>query len=208
MQTVIVLGHSSSGKSPLGEEMERKLSRGRNRYHHLDFGARLRQIAAGTLDAGLSDEDTAYVRSVMDGQLLDEAHFAVARRIIESFARERAFDAAADVLVLNGFPRSRPQADWLGTIGARATAVVFLDCPAHVAWRRTEMAQQGAGFEDRAGRNDGSREICVARARSFERDTLPLVDYYRERGTPVIRIAVDERSDPLSMLGQLRGRLG
>ena len=99
-------------------------------------------------------------------------------------------DAAKDVLVLNGLPRNPAQARGLAGMGIDVPVVILLDCSVETAWQRKARSERGMGFEDRSHRADVSREVFDRKARSFVEETAPLMDWYRDRGTQVLRVAV------------------
>jgi adenylate kinase len=98
---------------------------------------------------------------------------------------------AAGGFVLDGFPRSMPQAlggaqlaDWLGT---RFDAVVYLQAPEEeLVSRLLQRAQE-------SGRADDTLEVIRHRLQVFAEQTAPLVEYYTGRG---ILVPVDGNQPP------------
>jgi adenylate kinase family enzyme len=204
MNAVLLFGHSNAGKSPLGALIERRASSPARRFRHLDFGEHLRMVLAGSFDAGLSDGDKAYVRTVMNGGLLDDAHFPVARRIIEAFISGRGCRSGNDALVLNGIPRHMGQARGLAAMGVKAEAIIYLRCPAGVAYERKVRADKGAGHEDRSRRDDADIDIFKRKIVSFELETAPLIDWYQSQGAKVLTIDVTTEMTPAEMYERFR----
>jgi adenylate kinase len=196
---IIILGHSNAGKSPLAALLERNASRDHHRCLHLDFGEHLRLALNGRADADLTPDEIDYIASVMNGRLLDDAHFRIAEKIIRNFLSRNQFMPDEDTLVLNGIPRHIGQARDLHAIGIEVNTVIFLSCTLSVALARKQLADKGIGHEDRSGRTDGSREIFERKIRSFEQETLPLVDYYRSKGVRVVTIDVTADMTPETM---------
>lgn len=100
--------------------------------------------------------------------------------VVIGMIRERLVDrsgalANADFL-LDGFPRSTPQADALGELlaglDAPLDAVVSLSVP------RDELIERLLG----RGRGDDNLETIENRLKVYEAQTEPLIAYYRERG--------------------------
>ncbi|MBD3391788.1 MAG: hypothetical protein GF410_07190 [Chitinivibrionales bacterium] len=195
----LLIGHSHSGKSPLGRHIERAARYRPQRIYHLDFGELLRNVARGMSVPGLDTNDALFVRSILDGTLLDAKHFPIAGALLDWFLGSVGFDPRAHVLLLNGFPRTRAQAAYADAYGIAMRLLIHCDCSAESAWKRKHLAAAGAGHEDRGGRGDDDPAIFGKRIVSFEQDTLPLVEYYRSRGTPVLRIPVDEDTTPRDM---------
>jgi adenylate kinase len=196
---ILIIGHSNSGKSPRGEYIQSAASVPQKKYLHFDFGSELRHVTAEPGYAGLAHDEQAYVHSVMNGQLLDADHFSIAGKIIKSFMANNGFRLACDVLVLNGFPRNVSQAGCAASLDIRIGHVIYLNCPVRIAWARKASAEKGNGFEDRSGRPDTSVEIFNRKVASFELETLPLVDYYKQKNTAVLTIDVRETMSPAEM---------
>ncbi|MDD5675678.1 MAG: nucleoside monophosphate kinase [Chitinivibrionales bacterium] len=195
-----MVGHSNAGKSPLGALMQTALSGPQCRYYHLDFGAELRRVTAQPGYGGLAAFERDYVASVMNGRLLDNAHLPIAGKIVADFLAKSAFVNQSDVLILNGFPRNVSQADFAASTGLAVKTVIYLACPAAVACARKQRAEKGLGFEDRSKRPDQALEIFQRKIDSFEQETLPLIDYYRQKKSLVIKIDVRESTSPEEML--------
>lgn len=85
--------------------------------------------------------------------------------------------------VLDGFPRTLAQAraahDIASTVGAAATAVIFLDVPDEELARRM---RHRAVAENRA---DDTDSVLRHRIAVYREQTAPLLDYYGERGVLV-----------------------
>ena len=100
--------------------------------------------------------------------------------VVIGMIRERLVGAdgslAHGAFLLDGFPRSVPQADALAELldelGAPLDAVVSLAVP------RQELIDRLLG----RGRGDDKLETIEKRLRVYEDQTAPLIAYYRERG--------------------------
>jgi adenylate kinase len=82
--------------------------------------------------------------------------------------------------VLDGFPRTMPQALRAAKLGAQlgltADAVVYLTAP------EEELVNRLLDRAGRDGRSDDKLAVIRHRLAIFARETAPLVDYYRGRG--------------------------
>lgn len=58
-------------------------------------------------------------------------------------------------------------------------AVVLLDMPEDVIWRRFNAAQ---ALDDRGDRSDDSRDVLQNRIEEFNQKTMPVIEFYRDRG--------------------------
>lgn len=74
--------------------------------------------------------------------------------------------------------------------GHPTKAVVYLNMPESVVWERHEAAKQ---LGDRGGRqDDGGDEILRNRVSKFNSQTIPVLEYYREKG---LLVEVDGTKD-------------
>jgi adenylate kinase len=182
---VVLLGPTGSGKTPLGALLEQKGLSGR-RCAHFDFGQELRAVAARSEpDGHVTMKDVHFVRHVLDTHaLLEDKDFPLAGRILDSFLRARRADANT-IVVMNGLPRHVGQAEALDAqIAVRA--VIVLECPPETVRRR--IAANAGG--DRADRVDDDATAIERKLRTFTQRTLPLIDYYRQRGAELVTIPV------------------
>jgi adenylate kinase len=183
--SLLLLGPTGSGKTPLGAEIERRGLGGRPCVH-LDFGANLRAIAADPRASGrLSTAEVEAVRvSLATGALFEDRDMPMIVKIVEAFAEDGRLGFGT-LLVLNGLPRHAKQAEGLaGVVDVRS--VVRLEASAAVILERMRLDPGG----DRAARPDGSFEAVERRLIDFRKRTLPLVDHYRGLGVPVHVIPV------------------
>lgn len=182
---ILLVGPTGSGKTPLGAEIERRGLHGR-RCVHFDFGAELRAAAAaaeGT--SGLAAGDLAAIRaSLATGALFEDRDMPLIIRLLDRFMAARAMPPGS-LLVLNGLPRHRRQAEGLEGVVA-VERVVSLEAGAAVIAERLRLDPAG----DRAGRADDGPAAVAGRLAEFRKRTLPLIGHYRERGVPVTVIEV------------------
>jgi adenylate kinase len=104
--------------------------------------------------------------------------------------------------ILDGFPRTLPQATAAAALGARLgltlEAVVYLYASETVLVRRLlDRAGQG-------GRSDDTAAVIRHRLDVFTTTTSPLIDYYRGRG---ILLAVDAEQPPEAVTTEILSRL-
>jgi len=180
---ILLIGPTGSGKSPLGDLLERKGLWG-SPCRHFDFGRELRRAGAGVEEpSALEPQERQVVRDVLAaGALLEDEQFPLAEKILTAFLRRCR---PGCMVVLNGLPRHVGQARAVeGLVAIRA--VVRLSCSPEVVLRRIVTNAGG----DRAGRADDSPPAVAARLETFRRRTLPLVDHYRRAGVPVITVRV------------------
>jgi adenylate kinase len=107
--------------------------------------------------------------------------------------------------VLDGFPRTMPQALRAARLGAElgltADAVIYLTAPEH------ELVSRLLERADRDGRDDDRLGVIRHRLAVFASETAPLVDYYRNRGI-LLELSTDrpEAEVQADLLYWLEGR--
>ena len=184
-RALLLLGPTGSGKTPLGELIERRGLAGA-RCLHFDFGANLRRLVERDRpDEHLGRQDLAFLcRVLQSGALLENEQFSIAERVLRSLLAERG--AGPDtVIVLNGLPRHAGQADAVDRI-LDVREVIRLCCTAETVLAR--IASNVGG--DRTGRDDDDAASIRRKLELFEARTAPLIDHYRARGARIATIEV------------------
>ena len=197
---IVIVGPTGAGKTPLGDEMERRGFRGR-RLAHFDFGARLRALAGMPAAAsGLAPAELAAVRaSLTTGALFEGQDWPMIAGILTRFAAER-LTAPGDALALNGLPRHRGQAEALTAL-ASVEMVVSLEADAAVL---LERLRRDPG-RDRSGRPDDDLASVARRLEIFRERTAPLVRYYRDRGVEIAAVEVGPETTAAATYAALAG---
>jgi adenylate kinase len=117
-------------------------------------------------------------------------------RVIESRMRE---DDGRRGILLDGFPRTLPQAQALDAMleraGAKVGVVLFLDVPEEVLLERIVRRHQ------EEGRSDDTPDTLHTRMEVYERDTAPVLEYYEGRGTTIRHV------DGVGSIDDVRGRI-
>ena len=183
--SLLLVGPTGSGKSPLGEEIERRGLDGR-RCVHFDFGANLRRLAAALEpEPGFTALELQSVRnSLATGALFEARDLPMIVNILRSFAARKRLTSDS-LFILNGLPRYKKQAESLADVVA-VERVVYLEAGAAVIRERIRLDPGG----DRATRADDGLEAVERRLAAFCKRTVPLVSYYRERGALIVEIPV------------------
>lgn len=164
---IIIFGTIGSGKTEQGERLARRLNCPRVSSSQLLRASSdrliLKQIAEGTL---VGDQ------SVMD---LLEAEF-------------KKIGADKKEFILDGFPRSVAQAQWLASkIKAgvvKFTAIIYLQVPEKEIMDRLL----------KRGREDDKEDIIRHRLNEYDKNTQPVLDYLRQAGYQIEE--VDGSSPP------------
>ena len=181
---LLLLGPTGSGKTPLGEILEKRGLAGRT-CHHFDFGAELRAAAGfgGGDNLEAAERETIW-RVLRDGVLLEDPQFPIALKILSGFISRRGV-RENEIIVLNGLPRHLGQAQGIAGL-VDISAVVLLE--ADPSTIRGRIGQDSGG--DRAGRADDSAEEIDSKTALFNRRTRPLAAHYGAAGRPILTLEV------------------
>ena len=160
---VILLAPPGAGKGTQGERIA-------SRYDvpHISSGDLFRQEVASGSELG--NQLRAYVER---GDLVPD-------NLVVQLIADRVIEAAAESggYVLDGFPRTLPQAEAAAeiakTTNATAQAALHLDAPRDVLIKR--LAGRGQN------RADDSEAVVRHRLEVYDQSTKPLIDYYVSRG--------------------------
>lgn len=210
MSDVVFLGPPASGKGTQAASLAQA-----NGWIHLSTGALFRDHLKRKTTLG------ELARTYIDrGELVPDS-------VTVDMVRERLRDVPTSTrVVFDGFPRTVPQAtaldDLLAELGRTLSRVVELEVPRdeivrRIAGRVTCASCQAVynletspphrpGFCDRCGgpvatRSDETPEVVANRLDVYERQTAPLVAFYRGRG-------LLERVDARGSLAEVRRRIG
>ncbi len=161
---VLFLGAPGSGKGTQGRILAERLG-----LPKITTGDLLRAaVQAGT---PLGREAKKYMD---DGRLVPDP--IILSLIKEELAKPEAQQGA----ILDGFPRTAPQAELvdrtLGERGQRLNYILLLDVPEEELVRRLMTR---AAWE---GRSDDTPEAIKTRLQVYQRDTAPLIAHYAQRG--------------------------
>ncbi|MBN1758604.1 MAG: nucleoside monophosphate kinase [Chitinispirillaceae bacterium] len=184
--TILLLGPTGSGKTPLGDALAAAGCNGR-KTAHFDFGAQLRTAVEQPQRYPLLTPAniTLLERKLCENALLEDSDFYIAERILGSFITTGNL-GESDYLLLNGLPRHTGQAEALEPL-LSVTLVIHLECTPEVVLDRIRSNAGG----DRTLRNDDSTGEVERKLDTFRQRTLPLLEYYTKRNVPVRHITVE-----------------
>jgi adenylate kinase family enzyme len=196
----LLVGLTGSGKTPLGQLMERRGLWGL-RCLHFDFGHELRQSVRENIQFLVDAERELVVRMLRTGALLEDEHFPVALKILNRFFTSHNADKRT-LIILNGMPRHEGQARRMEEV-ARMQAVISLECAPEAVMQRIRTDAGG----DRAGRVDDSLAEVKRKLELFRQRTAPLVAYYKARHVGIISVEIGPLStatETLEKIGHFR----
>ena len=174
---VIMLGPPGAGKGTQGERIASRYG-----VPHISSGELFRDEVARQTETGKTLE-----RYLDAGDLVPDD-------LVLSLVMDRVTAAQAEGgWVLDGFPRTVPQAEAAAKIAREAEmsvqAVVYLEVPAEA------LADRLAGRDE--NRADDSAQVARHRLEVFTKHTQPLLDYYTQRGV-IVRIDASPPVDEVS----------
>ncbi len=191
MEAIILLGGPGAGKGTLADALKKEKS-----YLHVSTGEMLRAALKSGSDVGLQAK--AFMEA---GELVPDS-------VILNIIKERVAEEPADAqFMFDGFPRTLEQAEGLqklfSEIGGTITHVFNLDANREALIRRLtarrtcktcgaiyhiiNMPPKVDGICDVDGgelyqRADDSEETILNRLEVYQKQTAPLIGYYRELG--------------------------
>jgi adenylate kinase len=183
---LLLLAPPGGGKGTQGERLAGRLG-----VQHISAGELLRAQARAGTDVG--HEVAAYQRR---GDLVPDAIvFEILTPVVVAAVARGGY-------ILDGFPRTLPQATATAELGVRSgltlDAVVYLYAPQAVLLQRL-LGRAGQG-----GRSDDTAAVIRHRLEVFTTTISPLIAYYRERG---ILLAVDADQPPEAVTTEILTRL-
>ena len=211
---LVLLGPPGAGKGTQAERL-------RTRYGlaHLSTGEMLREAVAAGSEVGRQ------AKAIMDqGRLVPDA--VINRLVAERIAQPDC----ANGFVLDGYPRTRAQAEALDALlaerGAGLDAVIEFEVEDEALVERISgrfaCARCGAGYHDRfkptevqgvcdvcggtefVRRPDDNAETVRARLEAYHQQTAPLLPYYRARG---LLLPVDGMAEIDQVTGEVFKRI-
>ncbi len=157
---ILIMGLAGSGKGTQGKLLADKLD-----YEYLSTGEFLRTYT------------TEEMRRQMDaGHLINDEEMI---EIIQNFLNK---SSSKDHCILDGFPRSKTQADWL--IAQHASGVINIEALIYLNVPKEELVKRLLS----RGRPDDNELAIRKRFEEYSNSTSPIIDDYKARGIKVIEV--------------------
>ncbi len=194
---LIFLGPPACGKGTQTDKLAKFLN-----LPHIDTGSLLRAEIKNETEAGIEAK-----------KFIDKGHLVPVELVARIIKNRLAQDDCREGYILDGYPRSVEQADKLETINHEINSIrdvevdfraVYFDidtdllverivnrrsCPVcGEIYNLAFKAPQKEGVCDKCGieliqRKDDTREVAQARFETYFRETAPLIEYYKSKGS-------------------------
>ena len=167
---LVLLGPPGAGKGTQATRIARRFS-----IPHLSTGDMLREAVASGTPLGLR------AKHIMDrGELVPD-------EVVIAIVADRMDHAdATDGFVLDGFPRTVPQAEALdrelAARGIRLDAVLELEVNEDVLLVRIRGRAEEAANQGQSVRHDDNPEVFETRLKAYRTQTAPVTEYYGSQG--------------------------
>lgn len=164
---ILLMGLPGSGKGTQG-----KMLADHHGLHLISMGEIIRMYVGGDRR-----------QRMLAGELLDDDEvIAILERVLDSLPDDTEY-------VLDGFPRTVPQAEWLlkrleGN-GSKLRCVIHLTATPEAVKERLHAR----------GRIDDKDEVIEERFREYEQLTRPLLDWYKQHGIRICDVNAERSPD-------------
>lgn len=175
---ILLMGIAGSGKGTQGKMLADKYN-----YHLISMGDVLRMYVTGELR-----------EKMLRGELLgDEDIISIIDGVLTSLKDD-------EQVILDGFPRTIPQAEWL--LEQVQKGRFHLESALHLVASKDAVK---ARLLDRA-RLDDKEDAIEARFAEYERSTMPLIEWLKNHGVKVVDIKAERSVEEVH--GEIANELG
>ncbi|RYE05946.1 MAG: adenylate kinase [Rickettsiaceae bacterium] len=184
---IILIGPPGSGKGTQGQFLAKEL-----KLPHVSIGEVFRKVS------DQNNESSVLLNNYMKQGKLVPAH--IANEIVKEFLSSKMYQAG---YILDGYPRSIEQAQFLNHINDQPKHVIYFEINENLIFKRimarlncnncnmsfsndiTDVTQNvcsNCGAADFFLRNDDNQEVIGERIKTYNKETYPLIEYYKNIG--------------------------
>ncbi len=160
---ILFFGPPGSGKSIQGELLVKK-----HGWKWLSTGRLFRD-----------SKDAEVLSRLSTGELIDDE---LTNKVVDQALAEVSKDGEMAGIVMDGYPRNIPQAEWLERQlpehGRELQLVIIFEVP------ESELLKRLSG----RGRAEDVQDVIKKRLAIYHENTKPVVDFYQKRGVPLAYI--------------------
>lgn len=167
---ILLMGIAGSGKGTQG-----KMLADQQGFHLISMGDVLRMYVTGKQRE----------RMLAGGLLADDEIITIVDRVLSSLPDD-------EEVLMDGFPRTIPQAEWL--LGQVKTGRFKLDKAFHLTASREAVKQRLIS----RGRIDDAEDAIEERFKQYENATAPLLNWLSEQGIQVINIDAERSPEAVN----------
>jgi adenylate kinase len=169
MRVIVIFGPPGVGKGTQAKLLAEKLG-----IEHVSTGAILRQEMGNKSEIGLKAKEV-----MAKGELLSDD-------LIMKMLEKHVSESSADGFLFDGVPRTLAQAEMFLSIMQNKSIenikVVNLDAP------EDEIIDRLLKRAEIEGREDDNKETIVNRIRVYNKQTLPVLEFFRENNVEVLDV--------------------
>jgi len=164
MLNIALFGPPGSGKGTQSELLLEKY-----KLEHISTGDILRDQIARQTDLGLQAK-----------QLIDKGQLVPDDLIVQLLEARMTEKADAKGFLFDGFPRNNAQASILENLLSKLNT--SLTCMISLEVDQAELMRRLLERAKLQGRSDDTEEVILARFKEYESKTLPVIDFYKNKG--------------------------
>lgn len=161
---IIMLGAPGSGKGTHGKRLSQYFS--------------IPHISTGDLLRAESEKQTDFGRQIKE--LIGNGNLVPDAMITELLVQRLGANDVFAGFVLDGYPRTLEQAEYLSTI-ITDVRVIYLQVDEDILFERIEVRRQHAIEGGLRPRKDDTAEVLEKRLRIYHTETMPLIGYYKNK---------------------------